>query len=184
MATEAQIKHMADRFLGWKLPAAFSPDAGITFNPVFNEGTAHPMRHEPRGTNLFDASEAEAMVRFMVEGMSKREETLPRATEAQADKAISEIKKAINAAENANQAGEDIVVLMARAPELHQRICELEDMLDRCAEFIDGQVDVQDGDYGEPEPNKAMRLMTAIREVVPESPALERPTAPGMGGGL
>ena len=64
------------------------------------------------------------------------------------------------------------------------RAAILEDLLDRCAEFIDGQVDVQDGDYGEPEPNKAMRLMTAIREVVPESPALERPTAPGMGGGL
>lgn len=44
---------------------------------------------------------------------------------------------------------------------------ELEAVLEDCAEFIDGQVDVVDGDYGEPEPNKAMRLMTAIREVLP-----------------
>lgn len=46
------------------------------------------------------------------------------------------------------------------------RIAVLEDLLDRCAEFIEGQVDVVDGDYGEPEPNKAMRLMSAIREEV------------------
>lgn len=52
---------------------------------------------------------------------------------------------------------------------LRARIATLEALLHRCAEFIDGQVDVQDGDYGEPEPNKAMRLMTAIREVVPEA---------------
>jgi hypothetical protein len=29
--TEDQIKHMANRFLGWKLPSNFSPDAGISF---------------------------------------------------------------------------------------------------------------------------------------------------------
>ena len=28
--TEAQIKHMADRFLGWSVPKDFQPDAGIT----------------------------------------------------------------------------------------------------------------------------------------------------------
>ncbi len=27
--TEDQIKHMTDRFLGWKLPETFSPDGGI-----------------------------------------------------------------------------------------------------------------------------------------------------------
>jgi hypothetical protein len=47
------------------------------------------------------------------------------------------------------------------------RLKQLESILEDCAEFIDGYVDVVDGDYGEPEPNKAMRLMSAIREVLP-----------------
>lgn len=64
-----QIKHMVNRFLGWRLPETFSPDAGISFKAEFNEHTQWPMRHEPIGTNLFDYEEAEAMVRHMVEGM-------------------------------------------------------------------------------------------------------------------
>ena len=92
---------------------------------------------------------------------------LPTASEFQADKAIRDLKLAINAAENSNQAGEDCVTVMARGPELYRRVIILEDLLDRCAEFLDGQVDVVDGDYGVPEPNKAMRLVSAIREEVP-----------------
>lgn len=67
--TDEQIKHMVTRFLGWRLPADFSPDAGISFTPDYNVGTPYPMKHEPVGTNLFDAGQAEAMVRYMVEGM-------------------------------------------------------------------------------------------------------------------
>ena len=67
MLSKAQIKHMVDRFLGWKLPENFAPDAGISFKPAFNEHTAHPSKHEPSGTNLFDATQADAMVRYMVE---------------------------------------------------------------------------------------------------------------------
>lgn len=67
--TEAQIKHMVDRFLAWKLPKNFSPDAGISFKADYNEGTAYPMKHEPVGTNLFDATQADAMVRYMLEDM-------------------------------------------------------------------------------------------------------------------
>lgn len=66
---DRQIKHMVDRFLGWKLPENFSPDAGISFKATFNEHTAHPMKHGPSGTNLFDATQAEAMVRYMIDGM-------------------------------------------------------------------------------------------------------------------
>ena len=69
MMNDEQIRHMVNRFLGWRLPEHFSPDAGISFNPTFNEHTAHPMRHEPVGTNLLDAQQAEAMVRYLVEGM-------------------------------------------------------------------------------------------------------------------
>ena len=67
--TKEQIKHMVDRFLGWKLPSNFSPDAGISFKATFNEHTAHPMKHEPTGTNLFDAGQADAMVRYMADGL-------------------------------------------------------------------------------------------------------------------
>ena len=67
--TEAQIKHMVDRFLGWKLPANFNPDAGISFKAAFNEHTDYPMKHEPSGTNLFDAGQADAMVRYMLDGL-------------------------------------------------------------------------------------------------------------------
>lgn len=67
--TETQIKYMVDRFLCWRLPENFSPDAGISFKAAFNENTAWPMKHEPSGTNLFDAVQADAMVRNMIEGM-------------------------------------------------------------------------------------------------------------------
>lgn len=67
--TDEQIKHMAGRFLAWRLPDDFNPDAGISFKPEFNEHTKWPGRHEPTGTNLFCADQAEAMVRHMIEGM-------------------------------------------------------------------------------------------------------------------
>lgn len=67
--TDDQIKYMTERFLAWKLPANFSPDDGISFKAAFNENTPHPMRHEPSGTNLFDYTQAEAMIRHMVDGM-------------------------------------------------------------------------------------------------------------------
>jgi len=72
--TDEQIKYMVNRFLGWRLPEHFSPDAGISFKPEYNvEYNAargmSPCRHQPVGTNLFDAQQAEAMVRYMVEGM-------------------------------------------------------------------------------------------------------------------
>jgi hypothetical protein len=34
--------------------------------------------------------------------------------------------------------------------------------LEEAREFIDGKIDVVDGSYGRPEPNKAMRLATEI----------------------
>ncbi len=69
--TDAQIKHMVNRFLGWRLPDNFHPDAGISFQPLFNQDTAWPGKHEPVGTNLFTADQAEAMIRYMIEGMEE-----------------------------------------------------------------------------------------------------------------
>ena len=67
--TNEQIREMTNRFLAWKLPADFHPDAGISFMPDYNVGTAHPMKHEPTGTNLLTYSQAEAMIRHMLEGL-------------------------------------------------------------------------------------------------------------------
>jgi len=56
-----------ERFLSWKLPEDFNPDAGISFEPEYNveymasQGKP-PMRHEPVGTNLFDATQTREMV--------------------------------------------------------------------------------------------------------------------------
>jgi hypothetical protein len=69
--TEEQIKYMVDRFLGWKLPENFNPDDGISFDPIMNKGHAFESRRTPTGTNLFDVDQAEAMVRYLVDGMPK-----------------------------------------------------------------------------------------------------------------
>lgn len=66
--TEDQIKHMVSRFLAWKLPGSFAPDGGIKFTQTYMVNS-HIMVHEPSGTNLFDATQAEAMIRHMIEGM-------------------------------------------------------------------------------------------------------------------
>lgn len=67
--TDAQIKHMVDRFLSWRLPKDFNPDAGISFERDYNQHTPWPAKHEPVGTNLLTATQAEAMIRHMLEGL-------------------------------------------------------------------------------------------------------------------
>lgn len=71
MISEAQIKHMVERFLMWKLPSDFWPDGGVSFDPIASKGTPHEFRLEPVGTNLLTFTQAEAMVRHMIEGMPK-----------------------------------------------------------------------------------------------------------------
>ena len=68
---DVQIKHMAQRFLHWKLPKKFHPDCGISFKAEYNQNTAYPSRHEPSGTNLLDADQAEEMVRYLTEQKPK-----------------------------------------------------------------------------------------------------------------
>lgn len=67
--TDDQIEHMVQRFLRWTLPENFSPDGGISFEPIANAHTARPSKREPSGTNLFGYDQAKAMVLNMVEGM-------------------------------------------------------------------------------------------------------------------
>lgn len=70
--TEAQIKHMAERFLNWKLPENFHPDCGISFKRTHSDsGPFGPQTYEPTGTNLLGYTEAVAMVRHMLEDLPK-----------------------------------------------------------------------------------------------------------------
>lgn len=67
------VKHMVNRFLSWKLPEDFRPDAGISFNPEYNveyraERGLPPISWDPIGTNLLTATQAEEMVRYMLDG--------------------------------------------------------------------------------------------------------------------
>lgn len=71
--TDTQIKHMVNRFLGWRLPEDFNPDGGISFKRTHSEGTPFQGQHQPSGTNLFSATQAEAMIRHLVEGIESSE---------------------------------------------------------------------------------------------------------------
>lgn len=67
--SEAQISYMVKRFLMWRLPANFAPDNGISFDRLGNYGTPYEYNRTPTGTNLLTATQAEAMVRHMLEGI-------------------------------------------------------------------------------------------------------------------
>lgn len=72
------IDVMVDRFLGWKLPEDFAPDGGISFKRDYNEHTAHPMKHEPIGTNLLTANQAKEMLEYVLDGKLEDLEELRR----------------------------------------------------------------------------------------------------------
>ena len=68
--TDEQVKHMVDRFLGWKLPEDFRPDGGVEFDADgAKKMDPRNLRYEPHGTNLLNYTQAEAMVRHMLEGL-------------------------------------------------------------------------------------------------------------------
>ena len=66
--TDEQIAFMVNRFLSWRLPQEFRPDGGISYTrPHYDPD----IDATPSGTDLFDARQAEAMVRHMIEGIPK-----------------------------------------------------------------------------------------------------------------
>lgn len=72
--TEDQIKHMVNRFLCWRLPEDFYPDCGIHFDAdAAKKMNPRNNRYEPVGTNLFTATQTDAMVRHMIEGVAATE---------------------------------------------------------------------------------------------------------------
>jgi len=106
--TDEQIKHMANRFLSWRLPDDFSPDNGISFDPVASKGTKYETRRQPVGTNLFTATQAEAMARFLVEDMPNPHEEAAASTAkaiAQARAALHDAELARDRSKNAMDAG-------------------------------------------------------------------------------
>ena len=74
---EKILPHIVARFLTWKLPADFQPDAGISFSPIYNAGTPYEARHEPSGTNLLNAEQAFAMFRHVLSHPAVAALTLP-----------------------------------------------------------------------------------------------------------
>lgn len=97
--TDDQIRHMVNRFLGWRLPDPWRPDGGIEFKPEFNveymasQGKP-PMRHEPTGTNLFDYKQSTAMVRYMVEGMERAGDAALVPKEPTTDMCVAAVNRA------------------------------------------------------------------------------------------
>lgn len=65
-APTPDVKAAVDRFLGWRLPDTFRPDAGISFKPP-----QHPFGW-PTGTNLFNAEEARAMFEQVLDAASAK----------------------------------------------------------------------------------------------------------------
>ena len=63
--TIADIDRMTNRFLCWRLPQPWNPDNGISYK---RPNYAHaPADHDwPTGTNLFDYSQAKAMIEHML----------------------------------------------------------------------------------------------------------------------
>jgi len=60
---------MVDRFLRWELPKDFAPDSGIEFTEpqkVFPKIENANDNHWPVGTNLFDAQQAEEMIKYLL----------------------------------------------------------------------------------------------------------------------
>lgn len=60
------VETMVNRFLGWKLPHQFNPDAGISFNRNLHKAWGGYPNSWPVGTNLLDANQAREMVLHML----------------------------------------------------------------------------------------------------------------------
>jgi hypothetical protein len=61
--SEERLRKMVDRFIGWKIPQSFGPDGYITFD----REKAKASVYWPTGTNLLSCTEAEEMLRYMLE---------------------------------------------------------------------------------------------------------------------
>lgn len=104
---------MVDRFLSWKLPQDFGPDAGISFTPP----PRLPDLYWPTGTNLFHAGQALEMFKHCVELPSAAAVRLAQKNLFDAQEAAKAITKQAIAAE----AERDALVLIERR--LRRMLC-------------------------------------------------------------
>jgi hypothetical protein len=82
---------------------------------------------------------------------------------------LGEIDPEFAAQQIAQQMAQSIRNAQPDAEELkaaYQRIAQLEADLLECREYLEDHVDVVDGDYGEPSPNRAMQLVSMIDESI------------------
>jgi hypothetical protein len=61
--SEEQIEQMVNKFLSWQLPDDFMPDGGISYKKPYDG-------FQPIGTNLFTATQARQMIRYITEEIS------------------------------------------------------------------------------------------------------------------
>jgi hypothetical protein len=71
--SDAEIAHMANRMMGWKLPDGFSPDCFVKFD----REKAIANKSWPIGTNLLSVEQAKAMLKYCAAGLFRR--TVPDA---------------------------------------------------------------------------------------------------------
>lgn len=90
MLSSEQIKHMVNRFLQWRLPNPWHPDGGISYT---RPNYAPQVDATPVGTNLFSATQTDAMVRFMADGLPE-DETGPTALEMRLHEALQAYARA------------------------------------------------------------------------------------------
>lgn len=73
MSTQIKLTpEMVTRFLGWRLPAGFAPDCGISFTEIPGSW--------PTGTNLFSAEQAEQMLKHVLLEPSEQAPEVPTVT--------------------------------------------------------------------------------------------------------
>ena len=73
VVTDKQVDEMVNRFLSWRLPKDFAPDAGISFSPTkAYEGDELGNPWWPVGTNLLHAGQAKEMVRHMLGDLAEQ----------------------------------------------------------------------------------------------------------------
>lgn len=71
------VAEMVNRFLGWKLPQDFYPDAGIAFDANLHDRWGGYPKSWPVGTNLLNANQAKAMIEYLLAAAPTHEAKLP-----------------------------------------------------------------------------------------------------------
>lgn len=86
--------------------------------------------------------------------------TDPREYESGPDEAPTELDLVYEQLEQLREDAKHIAEIAAK------RIAELECSLQECLEYFEDHSDVNDGDYGEPSPNKEMQLANIVDETL------------------